>query len=115
MTALANKHALVTGGGSGIGAAVAVAVAQAGATVTICGRRREALEAIASQQAGIFAEPADVTDRDAMLDLYKRAEKMRGPFAIVIANAGGAQSAPAERVTPLLWNDTLAVNLTGAF
>jgi NAD(P)-dependent dehydrogenase (short-subunit alcohol dehydrogenase family) len=112
---LAGHHALVTGGGSGIGAAIAVALAQAGATVTICGRRREPLEAIAAGQAGIFAEPADVTDRDAMLSLYKQAETARGPFAIVVANAGGAQSAPAEKVTPLLWNGTLAVNLTGAF
>ena len=112
---LARHHALVTGGGSGIGAAVAIALAQAGATVTICGRRREPLDATAARQVGIFSEPADVTDRDAMRDLYKRAENARGPFAIVVANAGGAASAPAEKVTPEFWNDTLAVNLTGAF
>jgi NAD(P)-dependent dehydrogenase (short-subunit alcohol dehydrogenase family) len=113
--ALAGHHALVTGGGSGIGAAVAIALAQAGAVVTICGRRREPLEATAARQAGIHAEPADVTDRNAMLDLYKRAEQARGPFAVVVANAGGAESAPAEKVTPQAWSDTLAVNLTGAF
>jgi NAD(P)-dependent dehydrogenase (short-subunit alcohol dehydrogenase family) len=115
MAALTNKHALVTGGGSGIGAAIAAMLAQAGATVTICGRRREPLEAIAAQQAGIFAEPADVTDRDAMRRLYKQAEAARGPFAVVVANAGGAQSAPAEKVSPQMWNDTLNVNLSGAF
>jgi NAD(P)-dependent dehydrogenase (short-subunit alcohol dehydrogenase family) len=115
MTTLANKHALVTGGGTGIGAAIALTLAQAGAMVTICGRRREPLKAIAARHGGIFAEPADVTDRDAMLRLYKQAETVRGPFAIVVANAGGAQSAPAEKVAPQLWNDTLAVNLSGAF
>jgi NAD(P)-dependent dehydrogenase (short-subunit alcohol dehydrogenase family) len=115
MATLAGQHALVTGGGSGIGAAVAVALAQAGATVTICGRRREPLEAIAAQHADIHAEPADVTDRDAMLRLYKQAETARGPFAIVVANAGGAQSAPADKITLELWNDTLNVNLSGAF
>jgi NAD(P)-dependent dehydrogenase (short-subunit alcohol dehydrogenase family) len=112
---LAGKHALVTGGGSGIGAAIAIALAQAGAAVTICGRRREPLETTAARQSGIFAEPADVTDRDAMLGLYHRAEKARGPFAIVVANAGGAASAPADKVSAELWSDTLAVNLTGAF
>lgn len=112
---LAGHHALVTGGGSGIGAAVAIALAEAGATVTICGRRREPLDATAARQSGIFSEPADVTDRDAMRDLYKRAESARGPFGIVVANAGGAASAPAEKITPELWSDTLAVNLTGAF
>jgi NAD(P)-dependent dehydrogenase (short-subunit alcohol dehydrogenase family) len=112
---LAGQHALVTGGGSGIGAAVAVALAQAGATVTICGRRREPLEATAARQSGIHPEPADVTDREAMCELYKRAEAARGPFGIVVANAGGAASAPAEKVTPEIWHETLAVNLTGAF
>jgi NAD(P)-dependent dehydrogenase (short-subunit alcohol dehydrogenase family) len=112
---LTGHHALVTGGGSGIGAAIALALAQAGTAVTICGRRREPLEAIAAQHANIHAEPADVTDRDAMLRLFKQAGTARGPFAIVVANAGGAQSAPMEKVTPQLWNDTLAVNLSGAF
>jgi NAD(P)-dependent dehydrogenase (short-subunit alcohol dehydrogenase family) len=112
---IAGHHALVTGGGSGIGAAIAVALAQAGAAVTICGRRRTPLEATATRQSGIHAEPADVTDRDAVLQLYQKAEAARGPFAIVVANAGGAQSAPADKITPQLWNDTLAVNLTGAF
>jgi len=112
---LTGHHALVTGGGSGIGAAIAVALAQAGTAVTICGRRREPLEAIAAQHSDIHAEPADVTDRDAMLHLFKQAEMARGPFAIVVANAGGAQSAPVEKLTPQLWNDTLAVNLSGAF
>jgi NAD(P)-dependent dehydrogenase (short-subunit alcohol dehydrogenase family) len=115
MPTLTGHHALVTGGGSGIGAAIAVTLAQAGATVTICGRRREPLEEIAAQQAGIFADPADVTDRDAMLRLYKQAEAARGSFGIVVANAGGTKSAPAEDVTPQMWSDTLNVNLTGAF
>jgi NAD(P)-dependent dehydrogenase (short-subunit alcohol dehydrogenase family) len=115
MATLSGHHALVTGGGSGIGAAIALALAQTGAAVTICGRRREPLVATAAQQAGLYAEPADVTDRDAVLNLYKQAEKARGPFGIVIANAGGAQSAAAEKVSPQLWNDTLDVNLSGAF
>ena len=44
-----------------------------------------------------------------------RAQAARGTFDIVVANAGGAQSAPAEKISAELWTNTLNVNLTGAF
>lgn len=113
--ALDGKHALVTGGGSGIGACIARALAQAGAVVTICGRRKAPLQETAAGDARISAMTADVTDEDAMARLYREAQDARGPFAIVVANAGGAESAPAEKVTAALWHQTLGVNLTGAF
>jgi NAD(P)-dependent dehydrogenase (short-subunit alcohol dehydrogenase family) len=113
--ALAGKHALVTGGGSGIGAAIAMAMADAGATVTICGRRREPLEATAAGHKNISAETADVTNEESIAQLYARAQTARGPFDIVVANAGSTRSAPAEKITRELWVSTLHTNLTGAF
>lgn len=115
MTNLAGKHALVTGGGSGIGAAIALTLAKAGAAVTICGRRRGPLESTAAQNKNIRAESADVTDEQSVAALYRNAQAVRGPFAIVVANAGGASSAPAEKVSRELWQQTIEVNLTGAF
>ncbi|HEX4411270.1 MAG TPA: SDR family NAD(P)-dependent oxidoreductase [Xanthobacteraceae bacterium] len=115
MTDLAGKHALVTGGGSGIGAAIALALAQAGADVTICGRRLPALEEMSKSHANIHPHVADVTDTQSISTLYQEAEKARGNFAIVVANAGAAESAPAEKVTTALWDKTIAVDLTGAF
>jgi NAD(P)-dependent dehydrogenase (short-subunit alcohol dehydrogenase family) len=112
---LTGRHALVTGGGSGIGAAIAFALAQASASVTICGRRLPQLENAAARHENIHAQIADVTDTDSVARLYVQAQQARGAFDIVVANAGGAQSAPAEKVSPELWQDTLAVNLTGAF
>jgi NAD(P)-dependent dehydrogenase (short-subunit alcohol dehydrogenase family) len=112
---LAGKHALVTGGGTGIGAAIAVALAQADASVTICGRRRQPLETMAAQHKNIHAEEADVIDENSVAKLYQKAQAARGPFDIVVANAGGAQSAPFEKISSALWADTLNVNLTGAF
>ncbi|MGH6672654.1 MAG: SDR family NAD(P)-dependent oxidoreductase [Xanthobacteraceae bacterium] len=115
MTDLTGKHALVTGGGSGIGAAIAFAVAQAGAQVTICGRRKDELEFTAERHPNIHAQAADVTDETSIAKLYRTAQKARGAFAIVVANAGGTESAPAEKISPALWSKTLDVNLTGAF
>lgn len=111
----APRHALVTGGGSGVGRAIALALADAGIEVTICGRRAEMLETVASENSRIHAIPADVTDEHAVSALYEKAEAERGPFDIVVANAGGADSAPAHRVTLAEWRDTINVNLTGAF
>jgi NAD(P)-dependent dehydrogenase (short-subunit alcohol dehydrogenase family) len=107
---LAGKHALVTGGGTGIGAVIAVALADAGAEVTICGRRQEPLAAIAKSRKTIRAEVADVTDQKSIAGLYGSQH-----FDIVVANAGAAQSAPAEKISSELWANTLNVNLSGAF
>ena len=112
---LSGKHALVTGGGSGIGASIAKTLAKAGVQVTICGRRKELLEETAAGGNTISAVVADVTDEAAMTKLHQQAQSAYGGFDIVVANAGGAESAPAEKVSAELWNKTLNLNLTGAF
>jgi NAD(P)-dependent dehydrogenase (short-subunit alcohol dehydrogenase family) len=112
---LSGKHALVTGGGSGIGASIAKALAKAGVQVTICGRRKELLEETAAGGNTISAVVADVTDEAAMTKLHQHAQSAYGGFDIVVANAGGAESGPAEKVSAELWNKTLNLNLTGAF
>ena len=109
------SHALVTGGGTGIGRAIAETLAAHGIAVTICGRRMEALEEVASGSPRIHALTADVTDEASVAALYEKAQGERGAFDIVIANAGMGSSAPAGRTTLDLWQQTLAVNLTGAF
>lgn len=109
------KHALVTGGGSGIGKAIAEALAAQGVAVTICGRRLDALDAVADGNPRIHAHVADVTDEASVAQLYDAAQAARGPFDIVIANAGMAVSAPAGKTSLDLWQQTMNVNLTGAF
>lgn len=113
--ATGGKHALVTGGGSGVGRAVALALAEAGVDVTICGRREAELAKAANESRRIFAIAADVTDEAGMAALYEKAEAARGPFDIVVANAGMAGSAPAHKTSLADWQRTLDVNLTGAF
>ena len=112
---ISGRHALVTGGGTGVGRAIAVALAGAGVDVTICGRREATLDAVAVASDRIFAIPADVTDEGSMAQLYEAAEEQRGPFDIVIANAGMAGSAPAAKTALADWKQTIEVNLTGAF
>ena len=112
---IARKHALVTGGGSGVGKAIAEALAAEGVAVTICGRREAALAEVAKESDHIFAVAADVTNEADMAALHEKAEAARGPFDIVVANAGMAGSAPAHKTSLADWRRTLDVNLTGAF
>ncbi len=109
------RRALVTGGGSGIGSAIALALADAAIDVTICGRRTAELEAVAKGRDRISTAVTDVTDEDAMVRLHEMAQSEGRPFDIIVANAGMVMSAPASKVTMENWQQTLAVNLTGAF
>ncbi|MBZ9881536.1 SDR family oxidoreductase [Mesorhizobium sp. CA10] len=112
---IAGKHALVTGGGSGVGKAIAQALAAEGVAVTICGRREATLAEVTKENDRIFAVTADVTNEAAMADVYQKAEAARGPFDIVVANAGMAGSVAAHKTALADWQRTLDVNLTGAF
>ena len=112
---MTTRHALVTGGGSGVGRAIALALAASSVAVTICGRRPEPLDRVAREHENIHALTADVTNETSVEALYETAQAARGPFDIVVANAGMAGSAPAHRTTLADWQRTLDVNLTGAF
>jgi 3-hydroxybutyrate dehydrogenase len=105
------KKVLVTGGGTGVGADLALGFAKQGAEVVICGRRAAPLEATISKHNQIKMVVCDVTNEAAVMDLFET----KGPFDIVIANAGQAFSAPFGKTTLDQWNSMLAVNLTGTF
>jgi 3-hydroxybutyrate dehydrogenase len=115
MNILEKRHALVTGGGSGVGARIALTLAEAGAAVTIAGRRREALDAIASRHDRIHGISANITHEDDVALLFEEAVAQSGAVDIVVANAGAASSAPFAKWSLDDWNAMLGVNLTGTF
>src|ERR1044071_3166383 len=94
MGVLDNRHALVTGGGTGIGAAIAKALAAEGAAVSLAGRRKAPLEAVAAILAKATAISADVTREADCRAMAETARRAYGPIDIVVANAGMAESAP---------------------
>ncbi len=108
---LNGRRALITGGGTGQGADLALTFAAQGADVVIAGRRIEPLEAVVTKSVGIRAVVADVTSEADVSRLFTEA----GHVDIVIANAGMADSAPFGRTSLEMWNEIMAVNLTGAF
>jgi NAD(P)-dependent dehydrogenase (short-subunit alcohol dehydrogenase family) len=104
---LADRHALVTGGGRGIGAAIAAALTAHGARVTVLGRTEATLARAVTDGIAAGYVVADVTDPAALADI--------GPLDILVNNAGAAESAPFARATRAHWDAMLAINLTSAF
>jgi NAD(P)-dependent dehydrogenase (short-subunit alcohol dehydrogenase family) len=108
------RHALITGGGTGIGAATAKMLAAEGAKVTLLGRRREPLEAVAAEIGGLVIA-CDVTDRNALENAFADARAANGPLDYVILNAGVGDSAPFLRTKREAWDRIIATNLTALF
>jgi NAD(P)-dependent dehydrogenase (short-subunit alcohol dehydrogenase family) len=114
MTAIADKHAVITGGGSGIGASCAQALAQAGARITLMGRdlaRLEAQRDAMRAHGDVACVSVDVTNEAAVAEAFSRV----GAVDILVNNAGHAQAAPFTHTDAALWQRMLDVNLTGVF
>ena len=118
MRPLEGQHAVVTGGGRGIGASVAAALAQQGATLTLMGRDAHRLEAQA-EHLGVITRVrpivVDVTDAASVEAAFGGAVDAAGPINILINNAGAVATASFGKTDAGLWNEMLAVNLTGTY
>lgn len=114
---LTGRHALVTGAARGIGAEIARTLAAEGATLTLLGRDREALQRVADSLpgSGHGVVAADVANPEAVQAAFAEARVARGPVAVLVNNAGAAESAPFLKTSFELWQRMLSVNLTGSF
>ena len=113
---LADRVALVTGGGSGLGRAIAVELSRLGAKVAVLGRRPEPLEEAVAQLAGEgFAAPADVRDHEAVARAFDAAEAALGPLTTVVNSAAGNFLVRAEDLSPNGWRAVVGIVLDGTF
>ena len=116
---LDGAHAVVTGGSRGIGAAIAAALAQRGARLTLMARSAESLQqqasALTTLGATVQAIECDVTKEKSIERAFARAESKLGPVRILVNNAGSALSATFAQTSRSVWDQMLAVNLTGTY
>lgn len=109
---------MVTGGGRGIGAAIAYELAAQGARITLMGRTLTTLEQEANllrSLTEVHCETVDVAESESVTAAFTAATSALGPIAILVNNAGQAASAPFVKTDLALWNQMLAVNLTGTY
>ena len=114
------KVALVTGASAGIGRACAIALLKAGYSVTVTGRRADALQetldrAGAEGKNGL-ALAGDIADPDTIVSIFAGTVKKFGRLDVLFNNAG--ISGPGKLLEDLdvaIWKQIVDVNLTAAF
>ncbi len=117
---MANKTILITGASQGIGAACVRAFAEAEWQVVLTARSADRLEQVIHDLGEwgelCSAEPADVTDADAVDVLFARIKALHGRLDAVFNNAGtNLPTTPFGDVSWEEWRRVLSVNLDGVF
>lgn len=113
---LSGRKALVTGATGGIGESVARVLHGQGATVGLHGTRVDKLEALGGElgeRVKIF--PANLSDREEVSELGRKAESELEGVDILVNNAGIARDGLFVRMSDEDWDAVLEVNLTAAF
>ncbi|NDW05231.1 SDR family oxidoreductase [Jiella pacifica] len=115
---MAEKIALVTGGGTGVGKAITKALVAEGFQVVITGRRASVLDDAAKEVDAGAVHPVacDVSDREAVAALFRTVGDKFGRLDLLVNNAGvSSPSVPLEDLPVEEWNKAVGANLSGAF
>ena len=113
---LKGKKALVTGGSRGIGRAIALAMAEAGADVAINYQsQNEAADTTCAvaRECGIFAQTyrADISHEEEADAMIAKIGQDFGRIDILVNNAGITRDKSFLKMSKMLWDEVLGVNL----
>ena len=129
---VAGDVVIVTGAASGLGLAIAKVLAVNGAKLALLDIDEASLDAVSKElrQSGnaVLAQPVDVRDRSALRQAFDVAADHYGRIDTVFANAGigvgwgfagpdgnRTSDGAIEAIANELWDDIIAVNLSGVF
>jgi 3-oxoacyl-[acyl-carrier protein] reductase len=114
MGTLSGLCALVVGGAGGIGGGIAEAFLAAGAKVVIADFSEENTMRRANE-IGSLGVAIDVTNETSVVTAVADATKLMGQIDILVNSAGIATQSPVVDMSLEVWNETLAVDLSGVF
>ncbi len=110
-----DQVALVVGGAQGIGKAIAARLGREGAHVAIADVDRLMMEATETEISGSRAWFCDVRDGGQVKEMVREVIAWHGRIDVLMYIAGVAPVAPFLELSEKAWDDTLDVNLRGAF
>lgn len=114
------KTVLITGAAQGIGRAAAAAFAREGYSVAVnYNKSRIEAEKLCTEleKFGVRAAAfrADVSDKNAVENMYAEVKAKLGAVGILVNNAGIAEQALFSDITEEMWDRMFAVNVKGAY
>ncbi|MEX0618678.1 MAG: SDR family oxidoreductase [Pseudohongiellaceae bacterium] len=117
MIDLNGQGAIVTGGTRGIGKAIALALLDRGCHVVISGQSDATVDDALAEidDDNLYGYAADVTDEQAVANLFAYGNEVLDQVDILINNAGIALGGPTADLPLETFQKVLDINLTGAF
>ena len=107
---------LVTGAGRGIGRSIATKLLNDGHQVALCARTLTDLEsAVVGKDHGYLLIAADVSNSGVAESSIQSLVAAWGGIDVLILNAGDGVSAPLDKTTDEVWDQTIALNATAPF
>ena len=114
-----SKVAIVTGAGSGIGRSVVLALLKEGYSVTLAGRKEEALQETAGyapDRSNLLLIPSDISQPESVEELFTETKNKFGRLDLLFNNAGiNTADVLLEDLSYEQWKEVVDVNLTGTF
>jgi 3-oxoacyl-[acyl-carrier protein] reductase len=111
--------ALVTGGSRGIGRAVCLDLAETHVVAinysSGSGDAKDTLAAIENSGGEACLVQGDVSNEEAVDNVFRNVEDALGPVSVLVNNAGIRRDKLAARMATGDWDEVLSVDLTGAF
>ncbi|HKI43412.1 MAG TPA: 3-oxoacyl-ACP reductase FabG [Mycobacterium sp.] len=116
---LADRVAVVTGGGQGLGRAIAIRYAAEGARLAVVDINESSAQSVADEITAnggkAIAVACDVSERSAVNEAAARIAGELGTITVLVSNAGVTRPAMLWKMTDEQWSTVLDIHLNGAF